>query len=194
MKKGLGKLGLVCLALLLGLGAIGGGLAYFSDSVTLTATFTAGEWELGGSPGFWKNWDKHNTYTESEILGFLAAIDASSQWLVPHNDEDDGIDIDDMEAVLQGGKGGTMEQKFLAHYLATRLNMEADRLWPDGKHDITAIDEDDHLNPVNPTSATLSEIVNAIENKYTEEPEDKPTDKQFGIIKDVCEALNKLEI
>ena len=83
-----------------------------------------------------------------------------------------------------------MEEKFLAQYLATRLNMEADRLWPDGEHDITAIDEDNYLDVAHPASATLSEIVGAIEEKYAEEP----TDKQFGIMKDVCETLNKLEI
>jgi predicted ribosomally synthesized peptide with SipW-like signal peptide len=188
------KIGLLSLALLLALGAVGGGLAYFSDTATLTTIFTAGEWELGGSPGFWKNWDRHDTYTETEILGFLAAIDVSSQWLVPDENENDVIDISDMQAVFDAGQGGTMEEKFLAQYLATRLDMEADRLWPDRKHDITAIDEHNYLALDYPSLATLSEIVHAIENKYTEESEHKATDKQFGIMKDVCEAVNELKI
>lgn len=184
------KIAALCLAVMLALGLIGVGSAYFSDSATLTATFSAGEWELGGSAGFWKNWDKHDTYTESEILDFLAAIEASSQWLVPDADEDNDIDIDDMEAILQGAQGGTMEEKFLAHYLATRLNMEAERLNPDGEHDITTVDEDDYLDVDCPTSAALSDIVDAIEDKYAEEP----TNKQFKTMKDICEALNKVEI
>lgn len=187
------KIGLLSLAVLLALGAVGVGLAYFSDTATLTAIFTAGEWELGGSPGFWKKWDKHDTYTESEILDFLAAVDASSRWLVPDVGEDHDIDIDDMEAVLQGAERGTMEQKFLAHYLATRLNMEARRLWPEREHDITTIDKHNYLGLDDPSSAKLSEIIHALENKCAEEPEDKPADKQFGIMKDVCEALNGLQ-
>lgn len=188
------KIGLLSLALLLALAAVGGGIAYFSDTATLTAIFTTGEWELGGSPGFWKNWDKHDTYTESEILGFLTDIDVSSQWLVPDENENGVADIGDMEAVFDAGQGGTMEEKFLAHYLATRLNMEARRLWPEREHDITTIDEHNYLGLDNPSSAKLSEIVGALENKYAEEPEDKPADRQFGTMKDVCEALNKVQI
>ena len=187
------KLGLLALMLLLALGVTGSSIAYFSDMEAATAIFTAGEWELGGSPGFWKNWDKHNTYTESEMEGWLGTIESNSDWLVPDEDGD-GNGIEDMEAVLHSAEGGSMEEKFLAQYLATRLNMEAGLLWSDGKHDITAIDKHNYLDVACPSSATLSEIVNAVEDKYTEEPEDKPTDKQFGILKDVCEALNELEI
>ena len=86
-----------------------------------------------------------------------------------------------------------MEQKFLVHYLATRLNMEAHRLWPEREHDITTIDKHSYLGLDDPSSAKLSEIIHALENKYAEEPEDKPADKQFGVMKDVCEALNGLQ-
>lgn len=180
------NIGLLSLALLLGLGVVGGGLAYFSDSATLTAIFTAGEWELGGSPGFWKNWDKRDTYTESEILDFLAAIDASSQWLVPDMDEDSVANISDMQAVFAAGQGGTMEEKFLRQYLATRLNAEAGRLYYDTFHDFSIYDSINYLGRGG--QGTLQEIVTAIENKYD------TTDIQFEIMKDICEALNKLEV
>lgn len=45
------KIGLLSLALLLALGVVGGGLAYFSDTASLSATFTAGSWQ-GSIRGF----------------------------------------------------------------------------------------------------------------------------------------------
>ena len=83
-----------------------------------------------------------------------------------------------------------MEQKFLRQYLATRLNAEAGRLYPDGHHNITSIKGYAYLGLLDSTQATLSDIIHAIEGKY----ETSPTEDQFETMKDICEALNELKI
>ena len=199
MRKGFGKLGFICLALVICLAGMGVGYAAWTDTVTIEGTISTGEWDCSGTIGFWKNWDKHNTYTQSQIEGWLQIIDGNSTWLVPDMDGDDDIDIiEDMELILEGAQGSTMEEKFLGHYLATRLDMETEplpRLNPDGKHDITGHDTDNYLGLASPSSATLSEIVEAIESKFlTHQPPEHPLTKdQFEIMKDICDALNKPE-
>jgi len=178
----------MCLVLVLALGVMGGGVAYFSDTTVINITLTAGHWEQGGSPGFWKNWDKHSTYTETDILDFLDAVDEASDWLVPDTDNN-GVDISDMEAVFEAGQGGTMEQKFLRQYLATWLNVEAGRLLGSTVHVLSDCDPSNYLGLGG--QGTLWEIIAAIESKYGTPP---PTDDEFEIMKDICDALNKLEI
>jgi len=198
MRKGFGKLGLICFALVICLAGMGVGYAHWSDTVTIEGTITTGEWDCSGTIGFWKNWDSHNNYTQSQIEGWLVSVNATSAWLVPDMDGDDDIDIENMELILEGAQGSTMEEKFLGHYLATRLNMETEplpRLNPDNEHDITTIKGYEYLGLDNPSSATLSEIVAAIEGKYPSgSPPQEPTDKQFEIMKNICDALNNLEI
>ncbi|HUV52661.1 MAG TPA: SipW-dependent-type signal peptide-containing protein [Dehalococcoidia bacterium] len=193
MRKGFGKLGLICFALLICLAGTGVGYAHWSDTVTIEGTITTGEWDCGGTIGFWKNWDSHNTYTEDEIEGWLQSIDENSTWLGPTN-------MTDMVSWLtwdEENPANNMTNKFLAHYLATRLNMETEplpRLNPDNEHDITTIKGYGYLGLANPSSATLSEIVQAIEDKHVPPATEPPTDKQFEIMKNICDALNNLEI
>lgn len=217
MKGGLVKPGVICLTLVLAMAFCGAGYARWSDTVSIQGTITtAKNFDVGGTCGFWKEWDKHNTYTEQQVLGWLGAIDASSAWLVGDADGNDDIDVRDMEAILGRADDGKknndkdMEGKFLAHYLALRLNMEArplPRLNPKHEHDITAIAGYRYLALDNPSAATLSQIVQAIESKYVAPEEDTagaaemgsieskpPTDDQFEIMKDICDALNNLEI
>lgn len=141
--------------------------------------------DLGGTIGFWKNWDSHNTYTAEEIEGWLGLIDAASCWQGPTT-------IGCMEAVLIAATGGTQEQKFLGHYLATRLDGESGRLTLTAPvvHDVTGLDEDNYLGLADPSEASLSEIFDAIEGKCGE----SPTEDEFEVMKDICDALNNLEI
>lgn len=185
------KIGLLCLALVVGLGGMGVGLAHWQENLTIGGTVGTGTWPVGGSAGFWNEWDSHNTYTEDEILDFLAAIDGASDWLAGTID-----DISAMEAVFAAGKGGTMEQKFLRHYLATRLNVEASRLSLGTSHlfsilDPPTIDYPDGYLGLEGEN-TLEWIIKAIEGKYDEVS--PPTDEQFEIMKDICDALNDLDI
>lgn len=181
MRLNFGKLGLICLALILGSGAMAAGVAYFSDSATLTAIFTAGEWELGGSAGFWKNWDKHKTFTEGEIEGWLESINDGSSWLGPTT-------VGGMGDMLWQKCGPDMKCKFLKQYLATRLNAEAGRLYYGTLHNFSIYDSIDYLGLGG--QGTLQEVISAIEGKYGT----SPSEDQFEIMKDICEALNELEI
>jgi len=163
----------------------------FEYSFTVTITLIQHCQSLGGTIGFWKNWDKHNTYTEAEIDEWLDNIDAESQWLVPDTNGDGTIDVDDMEAVLTESfayaGASPMERKFLAHYLATRLDTEACRLGY-GVHDFGEYDPDDYLGLGG--SGTLLEIISAIESKYGT----SPSDSEFEMMKNVCVALNEARI
>jgi len=192
MKGKLGKTGLLCLAVLLALVGVGVGLAHWQETLTIEGTVETGTWDVGGTPGFWKNWDSHNTYTETEILDFLRPIDGLSDWLVPDMDENGIIDINDMEAVFAAGEGGTMEERFLRHYLATRLNERADRRYPDTVHGFGTYDPANYLALGG--QGTLDEIIDAIEDKYPAPDEDSPTEGQFEIMKNICDGLNNLAI
>lgn len=55
MKKGFGKFGIFCLALVVGLALCGVGYAHWSDTVSIEGTVTTGEWHCGCSHGYWKN-------------------------------------------------------------------------------------------------------------------------------------------
>jgi len=203
--KGFGKLWLVCLALVLALAVCGVGYAHWSEMLYIEGTVSTGEWDLGGTRGFWSAWNNHKTYTEDEIEGWLESIDDDSLWLVPDMDEDGDIDVTDLDAVFdQGtGKNATMQDKFLAHYLATRLDAESGRLHLHLTHDVSTYDPDNYLGLTNAESATLSEIVAAIESKYPDDPTGPadpsdaeaawPTHDEYEIMKSISDALNKVE-
>ena len=179
-----GRLALLCLSLLIALGSIAIVSAAWTDEVAISGSISTGTWdypEEGGSPGFWKNWNKHKTYTKAEIEGFLAATDSSSTWQGPTT-------TGGMEAVFQAafGPGTTPERRFLAHYLCTRLNVESGRLASWGTHNVCTCDPENYLNLQSPWSATVDDIINAIEAKHGT----SVATGQYNIMKDVCESLH----
>lgn len=192
MKTKFGKIGLLSVAVLMALVAVGVGLAHWQETLTIETTVETGTWEVGGSPGFWENWDSHNTYPETQIFAFLTFIDGDSHWLVPDINENGIIDLNDMEAVFAAGDDATMEEKFLRHYLDTRLNVEAGRLFGDTVHDFSSYDPDSYLELGG--LGTLEEIIGAIEDTYPGPDEDPPTEDQFELMKNICEAVNSLGI
>ena len=133
--------------------------------------------------GFWKNWDSHNTFSQSHIQGWLAAIDGTSDWHGPNT-------VGGMEDVFAAalGKWATPRTRFRAHYLATRLGERSGTLDPDYTHDLTGEDPGNYLGLG--ASATLSEIIAAIESKHGT----GPSNTQFNTMKNVCDALNNLDI
>jgi hypothetical protein len=135
--------------------------------------------------GFWKSWDSHNTFTQEHIEAWLATIVATSDWL-------DVTTIDEMQALFAAGegKGATAEGRFRAHYLAVRLNDRSSLLCSGEVHDVTQHDTDNYLGLADPENATLEEIITAIESKSTL----VPTKQEFNTMKDICDALNNLEI
>lgn len=185
-------LSLIILCALLG-GALAGTVADFSDIETSRDNvFNTGEWpwppptDIGGTIGFWgSRGHDHETYSEEQINAWLATIDTNSQWLVPDVNEDGDINVTDMETIFYTKK--TKKQKFLGHYLATRLNAESGRLYLAATHDFSAYDPNDYLDLNG--SGTLEQIISAIESKY----DTSPTDNQFQIMKDICDELNKGE-
>ena len=185
-------LGLLSIVLLLALCVTGIGYGAWTDTVYIEGTVTTGTWDVGGTIGFWKNWDNH--YTEAEMLPWLVAINSSSEWLGSTTVE--GWD-DLFAAATRECPPPTMKSKFLAHYMATRLNIVSGRLDVGNTHDITGIKGYGYLGLPNPALATLSEIIIAIEGKYPAEPEDPdawPTTEQYETMKDICDALNNLWI
>lgn len=136
-----------------------------------------------GTIGFWKNWDRHQTFSQSEIEGWLVEIDDASQWLGPTTVEEMAAHFD--AAV---GGGASMQSRFLGHYLATRLNERAGML--DGLHDVSLLDPGNYLGLVDPHFASLGEIFNAVEAKYAT----GPTGQEYEILKNIADALNNLEV
>jgi len=189
------RLGLLPIVLLLALCLTGVGYGMWSDTVYIEGTITTGTWDVGGTIGYWKNWDRHNPYTGEQIEQWLGDIDDASRWLGPTM----MAGLDDLFYAATGEcPPPTMKSRFLAHYMATRLNIVSGRLDVGNTHDITGIKGYGYLGLPNPASATLSEIIIAIEGKYLAEPEDPeavwPTDKQYETMKDICDALNNLWI
>ena len=184
------RLGLLPIVLLLVLCLTGVGYGMWSDEVYIEGTITTGTWDVGGTIGFWKNWDNH--YNEAEIVPWLVTINSSSEWLGPTTVEG----LDELFAAATG-QCPPMKSKVLAHYMATRLDIASGRLDVGNTHDVTGWDEDNYLGLPNPALATLSEIIIAIEGKYPAEPEDPeawPTTEQYETMKDICDALNNLWI
>jgi hypothetical protein len=138
-----------------------------------------------GTIGFWKNWDRHGTYSEDQIESWLAQIDAVSSWLGPTT-------VEGMEAVFNAAKvgGASMEAKFLGYYLATCLNEQAGILHDHLRYDISSLDSDNYLGVANPLDTSLAEINAAIEAKHGTHP----SNPEFEIMKDLTDALNNFEI
>jgi len=187
------RLGLLPIVLLLALCLTGVGYGMWSDEIYIEGTITTGTWDVGGTIGYWKNWDRANPYTGEQIEQWLDDIDDASRWLGPTT----MAGLDQLFVAAIGGNA-TMKSKFLAHYMATRLDIVSGRLDVGNTHDVTGWDGNNYLGLPNPASATLSDIVIAIEGKYPGDPEDPsacwPTMKRYETMKDICDALNNLWI
>jgi len=153
-----------------------GAIYYFAIKKPFTLRVT-------GTPGFWKNWDSHNTFTHTDIEIWLTQIDSDSDWHGPTT-------VGGMEDVFAAalGQSATPRTRFLAHYLATRLDERSGILDPGHTHDVSGKDPGNYLGLG--ASATLSEIITAIESKY----DTSPSNYQFNTMKNVCDALNNLDI
>ncbi|MFO7995918.1 MAG: hypothetical protein R6U93_02025 [Dehalococcoidia bacterium] len=182
--------GLLAIALLLALGITGIGYGAWTDEIYIEGTVTTGEWDVGGSMGFWRTWWTH--YSEEEMTPWLGDIDAASRWLGPTTVQE----MDELFAAATG-PGATMRNRFTAHYMATRLSIAAGRLSPGNTHDITGIEGYSYLGLPDPASATLSAIVIAIEGKHPADPGDEaacwPNTSQYETMKDICDAINNLQ-
>ena len=186
MRKGFAKTGFICLGLVLALAICGIGYAHWGDTMTIEGTVNTGEWDCGGTIGFWKNWDKHKTFTQEEIEGnegkegWLGAINATSDWLGPTT-------VEGMEDILWRKCKSDMGCKFLKQYLATRLNAESELLNLEATYNFN--DPDNYLG--HDGSGKLSDIIAAIEGKYPDDPEVVwPEKAEYEIMRNICDTLN----
>ena len=77
--------------------------------------------------------------------------------------------------------------RFLAHYLALRLNELSGRIPGSSQHDTTSVDPGNYLGlPGGPGLYTLDDIIAAIEAKFGT----FPTPAEFEIMKDVADGIN----
>lgn len=136
-----------------------------------------------GTIGFWRNWDRHNTFSRAEIEGWLVQIDAASQWFGPTTTQG-------MVALMNQGTGGPPKGRFLAQCLATRLNERSGILDSNDIHNVTSADPGNYLGLATPSAATLNQIFARIEAKFGT----SPSNSQYLIMKDVCDKLNNLQI
>lgn len=145
-------------------------------------------WCLGGTPGYWQNWPAH--HSPEEVTAWLQAIDTASDWLVPDMNGDGGITYEDWDLIRDAGTGmgATAYYRFIMHYCATRLNVEAGRLTTDISLDISYYDPMNWLGVSNIHDTSLGEVIAKIEDKYP-----PPLSKeQFNIMKNICVAFNQL--
>ena len=149
---------------------------------TIRKTF---ELHATGTIGFWKNWDKHKTFSKAEIEGWLVQINNASSWFGPTT-------VQGMVNLINAGtsSGATAKSRFLAQCLATRLDERSGIFDATGTHNVTSADPGNYLNLATPGNATLAQIFAAIESKFGT----SPTNAQFLIMKDVCDRLNNLAI
>ncbi len=189
---------LFALTLVMGLASLDMAFGLWSQSLNINVTLTTLSPEvLSGSVGFWKNWDKHNTYPQALIQAWLALIDNASLWLGPTTTAD-------MESVLSGDSGDGDEErkvasakaKFLSQYLALRLNAQSNRIPFTSFHDTSGIDLGNYLGlPGGPGSFSLQAIIDAIESKHPiSNAGTPPTADQYELMKDLAEAINVNDI
>jgi len=140
--------------------------------------------EREGTIGLWRNWDKHNIYTQSAIDGWLGGIDSGSwpsgsSWLM--TDQNVALGTGSYPATTTGmvalikdstGCKGSERQcsarKFLAQYLALRLDLASGRKSLSNSYSVAAFPAGaaSYLGLVGPT-ATLGGVIAAIETKAT---------------------------
>lgn len=146
--------------------------------------------EKEGTIGFWKNWDSHDTYTQAQINNWLAIINNASGWLI--SEAGYGADTAGLVSLIQsslGCNGATRacaKKKFLAQYLATRLNVESGRKPVTNSYPVSS-GQMAYLGLTNPDS--LSDIIAGIEGKLPDNGTN-PTRAQFILMQGLCNTIN----
>lgn len=130
-----------------------------------------------GSPGFWGHIDRNRLFSPQQVEEWLCLIDDSSAFLGPRT-------VEEMLTFFNN-KDRSPEVRFLKHYLAMRLDVCAGLLELNETHDVTSIDTGNYLGLANPESATLAEIIEAMESKYGT----GITRKQYLLMKTICDEI-----
>ena len=88
------------------------------------------------------------------------------------------------------GQGANPYKRFRAQCLATNLDLRSGIFAGGDTHNVTGVDPANYLGLATPSSATLTQILAAIEAKFGT----SPTNAQYNVMKDVCDKLNNLQI
>lgn len=146
--------------------------------------------EQEGTIGFWKNWNKHKTYTQAQINGWLGVINTASGWVLAEA----GYSVNTTGMVnlisdsnsCSGSQRSCAKKKFLAQYLVTRLNVESGRKLLTYSYSLNS-SQRSYLGLTNPDA--LSDIISAFESKLPDNGTN-PTRAQFLLMKDLCDTIN----
>lgn len=146
--------------------------------------------EQEGTIGFWKNWNRHNTYTQAQINGWLGTVNTASGWVLAEAGY--GVDTSGMVSLINdsnscnGSRRACAKKKFLAQCLATRLNVESGRKQLSYNYPVNS-NQRSYLGLTNPDA--LSDIIFAIEGKLPDNGTN-PTRAQFVLMKNLCDTIN----
>jgi hypothetical protein len=171
---------------------------FYSDTEQCHNSFIRGAPELGGTPCFWRGCEAISKYGKDNIVTWFREIVGDSEWFADVTITGNlNTDYWKMWGILQGGGWGYSGavNQFRAQYLATRLNTMPDppRLGLGTVHDITSIPGASSYFGYD--SGTLQEIIETIESKAEGEIFTAPPSKNnILIMKDVCDALNNVDI
>lgn len=144
--------------------------------------------ELGGTPGFWRSPRAVTLYGQDNLETWFRQIVTSSAWF-----DSTLSGYSAMCDILKAPAGNSYEDmvaKFRSQYLATLLNTKTvpARLGLGTSHDISGINGAGAFFGY--PSGTLTQIISTIEAKASE----TLNKGEVEIMKDVCDALNNLDI
>lgn len=150
--------------------------------------------EHTGGIGFWRNWNRHNTYTETQINGWLATLDADSAWLM--TEAGYGLTASEVTRLVndatkscdnKGDKTLCAKRKFLAQYMAVRLNILSGRKGMNSFYDLTAFPTAMSYLGISPVDHVLmSTFVTQVEAKAAT----NPNRQQFLQMMEVADHIN----
>lgn len=146
--------------------------------------------EKEGTIGFWKNWNKHKKYTQTQINGWLATVNISSGWIMSemgYSANTSGmVSLINDSTGCNGSTRACAKKKFAAQYMVTRLNVLSGRKQLGFTYALNA-GETTYLGLTSP--ATLLSIFNAAEGKLPDIG-NSPTRAQFLIMQGLFNRIN----
>lgn len=159
--------------------------------------------EQEGTIGFWRNWNRHNTYSQGDINGWMSTINTASAWLINDWKSQLGIintyDIDTTGLVnliknstsCRGNQRSCSALKFKAQYLALRLNVASGRKSLAHIYNVSSLPSGaaSYLGLSGPTTS-LGNIITAIEGKAIGVTITNPTRNQLLLMMGVCDFIN----
>lgn len=155
--------------------------------------------EHEGTIGFWRNWNKHNKYTATQIDGWLAAIDSTSAWLMVNGTapatsytanvvgmvtliNDATKDCDN-----KTNKDLCAKRKFWAQYMVNQLNVASGKKSLTSTYNLSGFGAAMSYLVISPTTAvTLGQYITAVELKALT----SPNRNQFMLMMSVSDYIN----